>query len=537
MQGGTRKQSAIAMSRLQNLTIRARLRFVIAVVTTALVVLGAWGVLANQIGISKVQALFDQAHAASGHAAAARRAVTELRRLEAQMVAVGSSNSVEVQRLRGLWAQELKAVRKTAEELKAAVPGDAGLEQAVAAFAAPLAAYAEVVGPIAEQLEAVKIDGPVALAYLGQAEDKIQALEAAGAGLVTAQQSALGQLRQQMADQATLVSHLRLVVVVMALAVFLPLMLWTLRTVGGALEQAVATARRVAGGDLSPLPPVQGGDETAQLLRALSEMQQSLSQLVGQVRQSADSIQVASAEVATGNLDLSQRTEQTAGNLQQAASAMEQLTGTVAASAASARQADELARGAAEVASRGGTVVGEVVATMDRISGSSRQIAEIIGVIDGIAFQTNILALNAAVEAARAGEQGRGFAVVAGEVRQLAQRSAEAARQIKALIGASVDSVEAGARLVGDAGRTMQEIVASVRQVSSIVGEIAGAAAEQNGGLAQIHGSVTTLDQMTQQNAALVEQSAAAAESLKQQAQTLTGLVATFRLESEESAA
>jgi methyl-accepting chemotaxis protein len=525
------------MSFLHNLTIRARFRFVIAVVTTALVVLGAWGVLANQLGIAKVQALFDQAHAASGHAAGARRGVTELRRLEAQMVAVGSSNSVEVQRLRGLWTAELKAVQQSAEALKAAVPGDAGLEQAVAGFMAPLAAYAAVVGPIAEQLEQVKIDGPVALAYLGQAEDKVQALEAAGMALVQAQQAALSNVRVQMAEQATLVSYLRLLVVVVALGVFLPLMLWTLRTVGGALDRAVATARRVADGDLSPLPPVQGNDETAQLLRALAEMQLSLSRLVGQVRQSADSIQVASAEVATGNLDLSQRTEQTAGNLQQAASAMEQLSGTVAAGAASARQADALARGAADVASRGGDVVGEVVATMDRISGSSRQIAEIIGVIDGIAFQTNILALNAAVEAARAGEQGRGFAVVAGEVRQLAQRSAEAARQIKALIGASVDSVEAGARLVGDAGRTMQEIVTSVRQVSAIVGEIAGAAAEQDGGLTQIHGSVTLLDRMTQQNAALVEQSAAAAASLKQQAETLTGLVAAFRLETAEAAA
>src|SRR5439155_19135741 len=267
------------------------------------------------------------------------------------------------------------------------------------------------------------------------------------------------------------------------------------------------------------------------LLQTLSAMQASLRQIVGQVRASTDSISTASAEIATGNQDLSARTEQTASNLQQAASSMEQLTGTVKQSADSARQADRLASSAAEVAARGGQVVSQVVSTMNDINASSKKIADIIGVIDGIAFQTNILALNAAVEAARAGEQGRGFAVVAGEVRNLAQRSAEAAKEIKALIGASVDKVDSGSRLVADAGKTMQEIVSSVQRVADIIGEITAASSEQSDGIGQVNQSVVQLDQMTQQNASLVEESAAAAESLKEQALRLAQVVGAFRLE------
>src|SRR5881392_671964 len=266
-------------------------------------------------------------------------------------------------------------------------------------------------------------------------------------------------------------------------------------------------------------------------------MQAALRHMVGQVRTSTDSISNASAEIATGNQDLSARTEQTAANLQQAASSMEQLTGTVRQSADSARQANQLATSAAEVAARGGQLVEEVVSTMDEINASSKKISDIIGVIDGIAFQTNILALNAAVEAARAGEQGRGFAVVAGEVRNLAQRSAEAAKEIKALIGASVDKVESGARLVADAGKTMQEIVGSVQRVTDIIGEITAASSEQSDGIGQVSTSVTQLDQMTQQNAALVEESTAAAESLKEQAVRLAKVVGTFRLDDKAAPA
>ena len=248
-----------------------------------------------------------------------------------------------------------------------------------------------------------------------------------------------------------------------------------------------------------------------------------------EVGQCVSGIQTASAEIASGNQDLSARTEQTASNLQQTASSMEQLTGTVKQSAESASQANQLASSAAAVAERGGSVVSQVVSTMNEINASSKKIADIIGVIDGIAFQTNILALNAAVEAARAGEQGRGFAVVAGEVRSLAQRSAEAAKEIKSLIGSSVDRVEAGSKLVADAGKTMSEIVGSVKRVSDIIGEITAAANEQSQGIGQVNTAVTQLDQMTQQNAALVEQSAAAAESLKDQAQRLSAVVGTLQ--------
>ncbi|HEY8975855.1 MAG TPA: methyl-accepting chemotaxis protein, partial [Burkholderiaceae bacterium] len=297
------------------------------------------------------------------------------------------------------------------------------------------------------------------------------------------------------------------------------------------LADAMSFARRVADGDLSVHVRAERDDELGQLLRALATMQARLRDLVGHIRSTAESIGTASREVAVGNQDLSERTEQTAGNLQNAASAMTQLTGNVRQSAEAAAQANDLATSATDVARRGAQAVSTVVSTMDEINASSRKISDIIGVIDGIAFQTNILALNAAVEAARAGEQGRGFAVVASEVRSLAQRSAGAAKEIKSLIGASVDRVETGARQVADAGATMREIESSVERVTAIISEISAAAAEQSSGIVQVGGSVQHLETMTQQNAALVEQSAAAAESLRGQAESLNTLVHAFRLE------
>ncbi len=304
----------------------------------------------------------------------------------------------------------------------------------------------------------------------------------------------------------------------------------TVRAICRPMDRLVDVAGRIGDGDLSVDIDTSRADEIGAVQRALAAMRDALRGIVGQVRQSAESIQVASTEVASGNVDLSHRTEETASNLQQTASSLQQLTANVRQSADAAAQANQLAASAQTVAQRGGEVVSQVVRTMDAINASSKRIADIIGTIDGIAFQTNILALNAAVEAARAGEQGRGFAVVASEVRSLAQRSAEAAREIKTLIGASVEKVETGARLVQDAGSTMGEIVASVQRVTDVIGEITAAAAEQSQGISQVNGAVANLDQMTQQNAALVEESAAAAESLKDQAQRLTQSMQVFRL-------
>ncbi|WP_157271976.1 methyl-accepting chemotaxis protein, partial [Azohydromonas aeria] len=306
---------------------------------------------------------------------------------------------------------------------------------------------------------------------------------------------------------------------------------WALtRSITAPIRQAVQVAQTVAAGDLSSRVEIRRHDETGELLQALQAMNDSLVQIVSQVRQSSDSIATGSQQIATGNADLSQRTEEQASNLEETAASMEQLTSTVKQNADTAAAATQLATSASHAAEAGGAVMGQVVATMEDISAGSRKIADIIGVIDGIAFQTNILALNAAVEAARAGEQGRGFAVVAGEVRSLAQRSAEAAKEIKALISASVQKVEAGSQLVDDAGRSMGDIVNQVRRVSDLINEISAASHEQSQGIGQVGEAVAQLDQVTQQNAALVEESAAAAESLKHQAQRLAEVVNAFKL-------
>jgi methyl-accepting chemotaxis protein len=303
-----------------------------------------------------------------------------------------------------------------------------------------------------------------------------------------------------------------------------------LRQLGGEPGMAVQVARAVAAGDLTSRIALKPGDRTS-LMAVLVEMQRSLGQVVASVRQTSDQVATASDEIAHGNSDLSGRTEQQASALQQTAASMEQLGSTVRQNADNARQANQLAVNASEVAASGGEVVAQVVTTMKGIEASSKKIADIIGTIDGIAFQTNILALNAAVEAARAGEQGRGFAVVAGEVRALAQRSAEAAREIKGLIAGSVSRVEQGTQLVDKAGATMQDVVAAIRRVTDIVGEITAASAEQSSGVGQVGEAVAQMDRATQQNAALVEESAAAAESLRQQARQLVEAVAVFKVE------
>jgi len=306
------------------------------------------------------------------------------------------------------------------------------------------------------------------------------------------------------------------------------------RSITVPLSGAVEVAQKVAAGELTSQVHVEGKDETSELLQALKDMNDSLAKTVGDVRSGTDLISTASQEIASGNADLSARTESQASSLEETASSMEELTSTVKQNADNARQANQLAVTASSVAEKGGTVVAQVVETMGSIKASSSKIVDIIGVIDGIAFQTNILALNAAVEAARAGEQGRGFAVVASEVRNLAQRSAGAAKEIKELIGDSVDKVDAGSKLVDEAGQTMGLIVTSIRQVADIMGEITAATQEQSNGIEEVNQAITQMDEMTQQNAALVEEAAAAAESMQEQAEMLAQAVSIFKLSNDQ---
>ena len=360
--------------------------------------------------------------------------------------------------------------------------------------------------------------GPVQSAYF-ETIDKLIAVQ--------------GTLMHEAAQQATgTVAVLRAVLLgAMACALVCAALLafWIVRSIGGPLRHAVGVARAVAAGDLGVAIEDAGRNEMGELLAALREMQQSLARVVGHVRHNADSVATAASQIAQGNNDLSGRTEEQASALQQTAASMKQLSTTVRQNAEHAQQGNGVAGDAAAVAARGGEVVGRVVETMREINQSSRRISDIIGVIDGIAFQTNILALNAAVEAARAGEQGRGFAVVAGEVRTLAQRSAEAAREIKELITASVGRVDQGSALVDQAGATMTEVVQAIRRVADLMGDISSASTEQSTGVRQIEEAVRQMDQATQQNAALVEESAAAAASLKGQAQQLVQAVAVFK--------
>jgi methyl-accepting chemotaxis protein len=355
--------------------------------------------------------------------------------------------------------------------------------------------------------------------------------------LVTMQRASMDATAGGIDDNAERSTRLMLILAACALlagAVFA----WQLtRGIVGPIRDAVTLAETVAGGDLTHRIDASAQDETGALLRALRHMNDSLVGIVSQVRGGTDTISTASREISAGNLDLSSRTEQQASALEETAASMEELTTTVRQNADNARQANQLAIAASDIAVQGGTVVGEVVTTMGAINDSAKRIADIIGVIDGIAFQTNILALNAAVEAARAGEQGRGFAVVASEVRNLAQRSAAAAKEIKELITASVTSVDAGARLVDQAGTTMEQVVTSIRRVTDIMAEITSASQEQTTGIEQVNHAIGQMDQVTQQNAALVEEAAAAAASMQDQAATLADVVSVFKLDRAHVAA
>jgi len=367
---------------------------------------------------------------------------------------------------------------------------------------------------------------PVAESYLGAVH-----------GFVTYQQRQLAAAKE-FADDAVkrtriLMISLLVVGVVFAMAAAVLLS----RSILGPVSEAREGAMRIAAGDLTREVAVHGRDEVAELMGALAQMQEGLRRIAGDVRRAADTVNTASQEIAQGHTDLSARTEEQASSLEETAASMEQMTATVGQNAENARKANQLASGASEVAIRGGKVVGEVVATMTEISASSKKIADIIGVIDGIAFQTNILALNAAVEAARAGEQGRGFAVVASEVRSLAQRSAEAAKEIRQLIAESVARVDAGTKQVAQAGDTIAEVVSSVKGVNSLVAEISAASQEQSQGISQVSDTVQQLEKVTQQNAAMVEEATAAAGSLEEQAALLIKAIGTFKLAGKDWAA
>jgi len=512
---------------IRNFTIRTRMLGAIAMVLALLGLVGGAGLWSLQRLATSNAQFVNGTHQTLAMLGDLRVAVGDLRRFEKDLL-LNATDPALVASYRAKWTAVADLARGQARALTEGSQGDAA---ASGARVQPLlAAYIDKSSAAFSQLTGTADGAMAAIAAMAEAKKPVQATDAELTVLAKALNADKARYLAESAQARILSYGLFGVAVLLAVLLVVPLTLMNMSSICGPIDQARALAERIANGDLSTPVSTAGADETAALLRALEAMQSSLRGIVGQVRQSADSIQVASAEVAAGNIDLSQRTEQAASSLQQTASSMTQLTGNVRQSADAASQANQLAASASTVARRGGDVVAQVVSTMDEINGSSKRIADIIGTIDSIAFQTNILALNAAVEAARAGEQGRGFAVVAAEVRSLAQRSAGAAREIKTLIGTSVEKVEAGARLVQDAGSTMGEIVASVQRVTDIIGEITAAAAEQSSGISTVNGAVTQLDQMTQQNAALVEESAAAAESLKDQAQRLAEVVGRFQL-------
>ncbi len=442
---------------------------------------------------------------------------------------INSMDEPKVKAFRTSLSNQLAGLKRTLASLADAGSANAEFNSGVAALGTQLDQYGKQAD---SAIDLSTVDPNTGIAAMQSADATFASVATSLGSLVAKMEAASSETMESAAQRSTRNSLMLGMLALLTCGAAVALAWWMQRKVIEDLRRAVGVATEVAGGNLCANSQTDRSDELGDLLRSLGAMTQQLSSSLQTVMASSSSIQSASAEIATGNQDLSLRTEQTASNLQRAASSMEQLTGTVKHSADSAHQANQLAASAADVAARGGSVVSQVVSTMDEINTSSKKISEIIGVIDGIAFQTNILALNAAVEAARAGEQGRGFAVVAAEVRSLAQRSANAAKEIKGLIGASVERVEAGSRLVADAGATMSEIVGSVQRVSDIIGEITTASAEQSAGIGQVNSSVSELDQMTQQNAALVEESAAAAESLKEQAARLAQVVSVFKLQS-----
>jgi methyl-accepting chemotaxis protein len=510
--------------KLNDISLARKLWISIIVLLLAMLATGVW----TRYAVS----------AAHREAAERTRAAEELIKLTTYWKAVSGSNTNLT--LASTVSTEPAVIKRFGDRLKAAIAVSSATQKKIVELAITDADKAAI-ARIGEKRNAVLafVKKSAEMKAAGQHEEVIALLEkefmpaladydAAQDALIALQLSQRDDIEraaQARIDQVVAIGSV-LTFAVIALGLFWVRVL--VRSINEPLNRAVQLAEAIAAGDLTRDVQETRRDELGRLLQGMGRMSAQLRSVVAEVRVGVSSVSVASGEIASGNQDLSSRTEQTASNLQETASSLEQLTGTVTQAADVARQASQLAGTAADAVSRGGEVVGEVVASMEKISDASRRIGDIIGVIDGIAFQTNILALNAAVEAARAGEQGRGFAVVASEVRSLAQRSAEAAKEIKQLIGRSVESVEVGSRQVGQAQQVMGEILASVRHVSGLIGEVAASASEQRDGINQVHQAVDNIDQMTQQNAALVEESSAAAASLRDQAQRLTQTVKVF---------
>ena len=518
---------------LKNVTIKARLIFVIGVISVISLIIGLIGLRNLSVTNASLKTVYEDRLVAGGMLSEVLTLIQQNQTTLAMAVsadpaalpAAASDVEQRVQAVTTLWGKYMETYLTPEEKILAAKFAGSrevfvaqGVKPTLALFRAKdaPAAITLVQGPLIQTFVPVRENMRALIKYqleVGKAE-----YEQAAARFETARIVAIG-------------------LIVLSIALGLSIGSWLVRGISRSIAEALRFANSIAGGNLTDTVKIESNDEIGQLLAALQKMNDSLVDVVVQVRQGTDTISVASSEIAAGNQDLSSRTEEQASSLEETASSMEELTSTVRASADNARQASTLAATASDVATRGGNVIGNVVDTMGRINEASNKIVDIIGVIDGIAFQTNILALNAAVEAARAGEQGRGFAVVASEVRNLAQRSAQAAKEIKGLIGSSVEQVEAGSKLVNEAGSTMDDIVQSIQRVTDIMGDIAAASQEQTLGIDQINQAVTQMDQVTQQNAALVEEAAAASEAMQDQARQLAAVVSVFKVSTGVQAA
>ncbi len=517
----------------KNLTIKSRLIFIISFLSLLLLGIGILG-------------LFGMSKANEG-----LRSVYEDR-----TIALGQVSAIEAKLLRNRLAIAIALITPTADVIKERTEQvDKNIEEIGKTWEAYMATYLTpeektIADKFAVERKQLVVEGlKPAVAALRANDikeankitvDKIRPLykpvEEGVQALTKLQLDVAKQEYEQAQNRYASIRNISITAIIIGLGLAVWIGFILIRAIVRPLNEAVEIANAVASGDLTSKIEAKTNDETGKLLQALKAMNDNLVDLVGNVRTSADTITTGAGEISTGNSDLSQRTEEQASSLEETASSMEELTSTVKQNAENAKQANQLAKGASEIAIKGGNVVGEVVDTMSAINDASRKIVDIISVIDGIAFQTNILALNAAVEAARAGEQGRGFAVVAAEVRNLAQRSAAAAKEIKGLIGDSVEKVDGGTKLVAEAGKTMEEIVNAVKRVTDIMSEISAASTEQSAGIEQVNQAITQMDEVTQQNAALVEEAAAAAESLEEEAQNLTQSVSVFKLDSSSGA-